>query len=112
MMRGINVLEKIPIMEMSIFIKTLSLIILLVAIIGGIILGIIKKDKDLTGAIVSSGLLLVIILLLTSCFTYVPSGEYTYKITVEDTVSFNEFNEKYKIIEQKGDVLHIYPRNQ
>lgn len=111
-MRGINVLEKIPIMEMSIFIKTLSLIILLVAIIGGIILGIIKKDKDLTGSIVSSGLLLVIILLFTSCFTSVPSGEYTYKVTVEDTVSFNEFNEKYKIIEQKGDMLHIFPRNQ
>lgn len=34
----------------------------------------------------------------------------TYKVTIEDSVNFNEFNEKYEIIEQDGKIYTIKER--
>lgn len=34
----------------------------------------------------------------------------TYKVTIEDSVNFNEFNEKYEIIEQDGKIYTVKER--
>ena len=36
-----------------------------------------------------------------------PTGEYTYKVTVDDTVKFNEFYDKYEIISQDGKIFEV-----
>jgi hypothetical protein len=37
----------------------------------------------------------------------VPTGEYQYEILIDDTVTFNEVNEKYNIIEQRGEIFLV-----
>ena len=34
-----------------------------------------------------------------------------YKVTIDDSVSFNEFNDTYKIISQDGKIFTIQERN-
>lgn len=36
-----------------------------------------------------------------------PTGEYEYKVTIDDTVSLNGFNEKYEITGQEGKIYTI-----
>lgn len=36
----------------------------------------------------------------------------TYKVIIEDSVNFNEFNEKYEIIEQDGRIYTIKERGE
>jgi len=62
------------------------------AIIGGIIVGIVISA--LVGCVAS------------------PVVGYTpvYKVTIEDTVNFNEFTEKYDIIKQDGKIYTIKER--
>ena len=35
------------------------------------------------------------------------TGKYEYKVTIDDTVSMTEFYEKYKVIEQEGEIWTI-----
>lgn len=41
----------------------------------------------------------------------VPSGEYRYEILIDDNVTFNEVNEKYDIIEQRGEIFVVEEKN-
>lgn len=40
-----------------------------------------------------------------------PEYAPTYKVTISDTVSLNDFNEKYEILEQDGKIYTIMERN-
>lgn len=35
------------------------------------------------------------------------TGELQYEVTIDDTVSMTEFNKKYEIIEQRGDIFVV-----
>lgn len=41
-----------------------------------------------------------------------PAQPETYKVTISDTVNFNEFNERYKIISQEGLIYTITERTE
>lgn len=36
-----------------------------------------------------------------------PTGTYEYQVTIDDTVSMNEFMEKYEILDQQGRIYTI-----
>ena len=36
-----------------------------------------------------------------------PTGTYKYQVTIDDTVSMNEFMEKYEILDQQGRIYTI-----
>lgn len=38
--------------------------------------------------------------------------EYEYKVTVDETVSFNEFREQYEVIAQEGQIYTVVERDQ
>lgn len=45
--------------------------------------------------------------MLIRCTQYIDSintGRYRYEVTIDDTVSFNELQEKYDVIEQNGKI--------
>lgn len=49
--------------------------------------------------------------LLGIYFCSTPTGYYnTYKVTIEENVSLVEFNEKYEILDQEGDIYTIKER--
>ena len=82
--------------------------------IGLLIIGIgvtlaIKCDED------SFFLLGIILGLFLGFWAGLAGGEPeyapTYKVTISDTVSLNDFNERYKILEQDGKIYTIKERN-
>lgn len=38
------------------------------------------------------------------------TGELQYEVTIDDTVSMTEFNKKYEIVEQRGDIFVVKER--
>lgn len=58
----------------------------------------------------------VLLLLFGVGFTFIRTPTKTpvtrYEVTVNDTISAKEFNDRYKIISQRGDILVIEERNK
>ena len=48
---------------------------------------------------------------MDKAYIQVPTGTYEYQITVSDDVTMNEFNEKYEIISQQGEIYTVVERN-
>ena len=67
------------------------------------------KDKvDLYGGIIT--LILAVISFLLFIYGLLPSQKvaYTeYQVTIDDSVSFNEFTEKYEIIDSDGKIYTV-----
>lgn len=40
----------------------------------------------------------------------VPNGKYQYEILIDDSTTFSEVNEKYNIIEQRGEIYVVEER--
>lgn len=40
------------------------------------------------------------------------TGEHTYKVTIDDSVSMNEFLDKYEILDQEGKIYTIKEKNK
>ena len=40
------------------------------------------------------------------------TGKLQYEVTIDDIVSMTEFNKKYEIIEQRGDIFVVKEREQ
>ncbi len=45
-----------------------------------------------------------------SCHNLLAEDYNSYKITIDDSVSFNEFNEKYKVLKQEGEIFTVVER--
>ena len=50
------------------------------------------------------GFIVVIITSITSSQKLIPTGRCQYEVTIDDTVSFTELNDKYEVIEQRGKI--------
>ena len=99
--KGIEVLDKAEINDIplqGLFVVGL-LVFFIVAIVGTII-----TDGEYPAAIV---IISVLACCVTSFVFIRPTGEYKYKVTIDDTVSLNEFYEKYEIIDQEGKIYTI-----
>lgn len=84
----------------------------------GILIGIIEgvKDCDTRSGIIA-GLIVGLICaflgspLLTVSFAKKEAGtEYYYKVTIDDSVSMNEFLGKYEILDQEGKIYTVKER--
>ena len=87
--------------------------ILIIGIIVSMSLGVFFSclAKSYCGqAILFLGIFISLIFTLTF---FIPTGEYTqYKVTISDKVNFVEFNEKYEIISQDGEIYTIKEREE
>lgn len=112
MLEGIHVLNKISETTNAKWGDWTAIIITLVGLILGIILGLILKYRAIevlmAGFIVGIlGFVLGAIVLAISGQFRVPTGEYTYQVTIDKNVSMTEFNDKYDIIKQEGEIYYI-----
>ena len=107
MLEGIEVLNKTAIMSPPKWALLLLFITMIVAVIF-IFAVLTEKKYDLYIAFIA---LLLLLLLAVSCILCCvlqrPTGKYEYKVTIDDSVSMNEFQEKYEIIEVEGKIYTI-----
>lgn len=101
--KGIEVLDKTEIKDISFGYMVGLLVFFIVAIVGSI-----ATEGKYPAAIAIISVLACFI----AFFIFAePTGEYGYKVTIDDTVSLNEFYEKYEIIAQEGKVYTIKFKN-
>ena len=107
-MKGIEILTKEPILELS---KTLSIIcmILFAVFIISLICTFIFIVKGYRKHII----IFAIVSLVSLSSTFIiqsytkPTGRYKYKVTIDKSVSMIEVYEKYNVIEQDGKIWTI-----
>lgn len=94
---------------------TVVFVFFLMAMLGGVICGM--KDNDLVFGI---GVFLLI-LLPGSAAIGIPVGfstgdpiayETQYKVTIDDSVSMNEFLDQYEILDQDGKIYTVREKNK
>lgn len=61
-------------------------------------------DDNISGIFV--GLAAVIII---GCFA-IPKSETIHEVTIDDSVSWNEFAEHYKVLQERGKILRVIER--
>ena len=113
MLEGIEVLSQTPITKNPEWLITLVIIIAIIfaaSFISTEILIHIDADDCITNI---SGYTCVtsfvggIVCLILLAFIQIPTGKYEYKVTIDDSVSMNEFQEKYEIIKTEGKIYTI-----
>ena len=98
--KGIEVLDKAEIKDMPLQ----GLVVGLFVFLSMTILGLTVTEDKCPIAIV---LISIFACIITFFIFTEPTGEYKYKVTIDDTVSLNEFYEKYEIIDQEGKIYTI-----
>lgn len=121
-MDGVTILNEIEFVQVvnDTFNYTAAIITLLVTVlvcaVVGFFIGRMEVD-EFSGIVVGAliGLVLSIFIggLFGRLFEYPPVTETTmrYEVTIDDSVSLTEFNERYNIIEQRGSIFVIEEKN-
>lgn len=96
-MNGVTILQTIPAVTNKDYIIVIITVLFLI-ILGGVLL--LKFDALLAG-----GVLMVCGLILSA--QGINPHPKQYKITVDNTISYNEFTAKYNIIETDGKIITV-----
>ena len=111
MLEGVTVLETIETMEQLPAYQTIGCVIFFVGFIVGICLVSVLVDanaNDVQCTCIPVAVILVyatVGMLVTQ--TKVPTGEYQYRCTIEDNVTFNELTEHYDIIDVNDKIVTL-----
>ena len=114
-MEGVTILSEMVTRDISIFGCITLICIGIVYLVVGIVCLVISVREQVQGSFV---LLSVIIILAGFALgiigiTHLSDKPYTvYKVTINDDVSFKEFNEKYEIIKQDGLIYEVKEREK
>ena len=103
-MDGVTILNTIP--ECS-FPWVIIIIVLVISIISFII-GCIKDSDGLKGI----GAIFGTMALIGMCLSPLHVHPTQYEVSITDEVSFNEFTQHYKIIDQRGDIYVVEERTE
>ena len=110
MLEGIDILSKTKILDTPLWCDVIGPISLIGIVVGFIIMLISAGLEYKKTAIVSIiGIVVSIILIvLAIAFTgSIDTSRYRYKVTIDDTVSFNKLCEKYDVVDQEGKIWTI-----
>lgn len=102
MVDGITILNKTAVTGLP----TWVLVLAFIAFVTGLIVFAVSMILDGPVWITTSSLmigLIVMIACVISKYT-VKTGEYRYECIIDNSVSYNEVVENYKIVEQRGDI--------
>ena len=102
MIEGITILNKIAVTGVPSWVLISAAAILIIGLIVFAI-SIIAEWPTWT-AIVSTTIVLLIWFICGILNITIKTGEYRYECTIDDSVSYNEVVENYKIVEQRGDI--------
>ena len=116
MLEGIEILNKVEIMEPPMWIAIVVIVfffIFLVSLIAGVIdifTDFLDNKKWIPGVgIIVSWVIILMMFIYDKCCSE-PTGKYEYQVTIDDSVSFTEFNEKYEVISQEGKIFTVKER--
>lgn len=102
MVEGITVLNKIAITGLPSWIMVSSVVILIIGLIV-LVVSLLAEWPAWTAIVpIISAVLIFIICGTLNCI--VKTGEYRYECIIDDSVSYNEVVENYKIVKQRGDI--------
>ena len=112
-MDGVTILAENAVYELS----TIQLMIIFVLFVSSILCLITTTtvprhcDSVIWLIIVSIAIFLaaIVCVIVMEPKTFV---EYEYKVTVDETVSFNEFQEQYEVIHQEGQIYTVVEKDQ
>lgn len=106
MIKGINILAQTEIMSAPNWCIVLFFIALILLLIFWVV-ALLTEFKMFSIIGFFSGLLLLLFVSLCVTIIKEPTGKYEYKVTIDDSVSMNEFYEKYKVIDTEGQIWTI-----
>lgn len=103
MVEGITVLNKVAVTGLPSWVMVSAAVMLIIGAIVFVI-SIIMVDWPIWTAIIPfiSAVLIAVICVFLSLI--IKTGEYRYECIIDDSVSYNEVVENYKIIKQRGDI--------
>ena len=117
MMEGIEILSQTEIMKMgdptmeriAIILIIISLFLFLI----GIFFLVMERPIFCVFIIISFISFFVgLVFVINSCNTSIPTGQYEYKVTIDDNVSLTEFIGRYEIISQDGKIYTIIEKEE
>lgn len=102
MVEGITILNTTAITGLPTWVSVLAFVIFF---IGAIVFAVSMILDGPVWVTASSLMIGLIIMIACGIFKYtVKTGEYRYECIIDDSVSYNEVVENYKIVEQRGDI--------
>lgn len=96
-MNGVEVLNTIPGRGLNVVFAVLAAFFIIFTVI------LIFNDCELG---------IITLLLAVACLLLAVPQNTQYKVTISDNVSFKEFNEKYEVISQNGDIFTVEMREK
>lgn len=107
MLEGVTILSQEPILDPSIGLPVF-IVGAIICIIISIIISWWDNDVGIGIFICFVGTLMSLVIGMGVGATMgEPTGEYTYKVTIDDSVSMTEFYEHYTIIDQEGKIFTV-----
>lgn len=114
MLEGINILNKVEIMEPPMWVSVVIIVLFIISLLS-LGMGIVDAIEDITDGhtwifivvTIVAYLALIIMGNVDKQLLTEPTGVYEYQVTIDDSVSMNEFLEKYEIIEVNGKIYTI-----
>ena len=102
MVEGITILNKVAVTGLPTWVSVLAFVIFF---IGAIVFAV---SMVLDGPVwITTSSLMISLIVMVACGTFkhtVKTCEYRYECIIDDSVSYNEVVENYKIVEQRGDI--------
>ena len=105
-MEGVTVLNTISAFN-PLWITGIFVILML---IDGAIMGHLATENGADTGFIITLIILVLFLIgaITCCF--IPARPERYEVSISDDVTFNEFIEKYKIVDERGQIFIVEER--
>lgn len=102
MVEGITILNTTAVTGLPTWVSVLAFVIFF---IGAIVFAVSMILDGPVWVTASSLMIGLIVMIACGIFKYtVKTGEYRYECIIDDSVSYNEVVENYKIVEQRGDI--------
>lgn len=102
MVEGITILNKTAVTGLPTWVLVLAFIAFVTGLIVFVVSMILDGPVWITVSSLMFGLIVMIAYGIFNCT--VKTGEYRYECIIDDSVSYNEVVENYKIVEQRGDI--------
>lgn len=115
-MNGIEILSQSEVVTATAYNTTACAIafwvVMAICVVIGVFVSIIDDNWSWLFLAVVFGILisLLVLVVVVDITEYPTAYETYYKVTVDDNVSMNEFNEKYEIVSQEGKIYTIRER--
>lgn len=104
-MEGVTILNE-TMVENSVSMGIFGIVVFSIIFIFSVIMMIVAFENIRIDVIVAGAIMCVICLL--GIVGVIKTSPYKqYEVTVSDNVSFKEFSEKYKVIEQRGEIYVV-----